>query len=367
MQHRKQNKPKVIVLMSGGVDSSVAALLLQEQGYDVTGVHLRFWNDERDATENRCCSLESFKHAQNVCDILGIPLFAWDIRDRFYTQVVQYFIDELGRARTPNPCVECNRRIKLGWALKKARALGFAAVATGHWVRISKHHLQETTVYRLHQARNLTKDQSYFLYTLNQEQLAHILFPLQHIATKDEIRAIAHQHNFPTFDKPDSQEICFLPHDDKSLFFNKFAPHLNNSGLIVDSNKTELGTHKGLAHYTEGQRRGLVVAAGKRLYVVAKKKETNTLVLGPAKQALSSTCTITHVTWINPEAITLPLACTCKIRYQGKHISCRVETKTQDACSITLHYAVSGIAPGQSLVLYQRSQVLGGGIISTGY
>ncbi len=369
--------------MSGGVDSSVAAALLVEQGYRVTGVHLKFWSPGQETQDehldsiaplqddkqtdrrpqrfqNVCCSLESEGDAKRVCDRLGIPFRVWDVQAEFYQEVVLQFLESYRRNETPNPCVICNEKIKLGWLVQKARTLGYAYVATGHWARFTGSPEQG---FHLHQAANSAKDQSYFLYRLSQEILQHVLFPLGRFMSKDEVRALAYRYGLPTDSKPESQEVCFVPDGDLHSFLAQQAPDVLQPGMITDAAGKELGRHDGLALFTEGQRRGIGVAGGKPLYVVRKQAENNQLVLGTLAETGSDALVAREVHWLQPVPV-FPFACTCRIRYKGTAYQAVVTPLHPDRMLVSFAAPVSGISPGQSAVFYLGDEVVGGGIIS---
>ncbi|HLF75054.1 MAG TPA: tRNA 2-thiouridine(34) synthase MnmA, partial [Anaerolineales bacterium] len=270
---------KVVVAMSGGVDSSVAAALLKEQGYDVFGMMLRLWSEPGKEDSNRCCTPDSMAQARRVAAILDIPFYVVDAKDVFHKTVVQYFLDGYARGETPNPCLVCNRQIRWTFLLEHALALGADCMATGHYVRIQK----EADRYRLLRAVDRSKDQSYVLHVLDQEKLKRALFPVGDY-TKPEIRQIAEKHELPTASRKDSQDLCFLAGEDYRNFLKRNAAGMLVPGEIVTRDGRSVGRHNGLANYTIGQRKGLGVASPAPLYVITKDAARNTLIVGPADE-----------------------------------------------------------------------------------
>ncbi|OIP98750.1 tRNA 2-thiouridine(34) synthase MnmA [Candidatus Wirthbacteria bacterium CG2_30_54_11] len=350
---------KVLVAMSGGVDSSVAAALLVEAGFQVAGVHLKFWSSGvKEEEQNVCCSLASQGDARRVCDVLGIPFQVWDAEDMFYHEVVKSYLSELRYGRTPNPCVICNERIKLGWLIDRAAATGFDMVATGHWARI-----EHETDGRLHLFRsvNEAKDQSYFLYRVTKEHLARVLFPLGDFKTKDQVRDIARRYQLPTGEKSESQEICFIPDGDREAFIRRFAPDTLETGPVKDTAGKTLGEHQGLALYTEGQRKGIKIAAANRLYVTRKDVKRNTLILGDLEATGSLGLLAADVVWLEP--VSFPVKAEARIRFRGAGLLCTVTQEPDDRLKVSFDTAAQGVAPGQSVVFYQGDRILGGAII----
>lgn len=359
----KKNKPlKILVAMSGGVDSSVSAQLLKNQGYDVSGVFLNFWKDESDPEkkENKCCSLESLLDAKRVAAQIGIPFFTLDFAQEFKKAVVDYFLSEYEAGRTPNPCIVCNKQIKIGLLLKKAKVMGFDGVASGHYLkRVDKN--GESRIYR---AKDANKDQSYFLYTFSQKEIQRLYFPLGKY-TKPEVREIAAKHNLPTASKAESQDICFLS-GAHSLFLKR---HLKlTSGPIKHEESQEIiGQHQGLALYTIGQRKGIEIGGTGPYYVSKKDKKTNTLWVVNSwsdKLLQRKEFAVNKATWMSAQAPSLPLNCQVIIRYGHQALPCRVEAgKKKGELKVVLKEATRAVTAGQSAVFYQRNRVLGGGVI----
>src|SRR5512134_3406731 len=277
---------KVVVAMSGGVDSSVAAALLKEQGYDVVGMMLRLWSEPGKEDSNRCCTPDSMAQARRVAAKLDIPFYVIDAKNVFRETVVQYFLDGYARGETPNPCLICNRQIRWTFLLDHALALGADYMATGHYVRIR----QADNGYQLLRAVDKNKDQSYVLHVLNQEKLARALFPIGDYP-KTEIRAIAERHGLPTASRKDSQDLCFLAGEDYRNFLQRNAAGMLRSGEIVTREGRSIGEHNGLANYTIGQRKGLGVASSVPLYVLGKNSIDNTLIVGTQDELGSSELT----------------------------------------------------------------------------
>ena len=308
---------RVVVGMSGGVDSAVAAALLKEQGYDVIGVTLnlspKLDADEAVERDDACCTLSAVEDARRVADRLGIPHYTLNFRDVFARYVIDNFVSEYRRGRTPNPCVRCNDHIKFGTVLRKARALHADFVATGHYVR--KEYDPATGRWLLRKAVDTRKDQSYVLYVLTQEELTRTLFPLGEL-TKEQTSELARKFNFPVHAKPESQEICFIPDNNYGRFLQELAPDVVCPGPIVDVEGRVLGEHRGIAFYTIGQRRGLGLATGAPMYVVGLDAATNTVIVGPETELFADELVAEEANLISVAAIDEPLRVTAKIRYR---------------------------------------------------
>jgi len=352
-------KGRVVVAMSGGVDSSLAAALLKEAGYEVIGITMRLWAEESPDLPSRrrpCCLTEDVNDARRVCHILDVPYYVLNFERQFRTWVVDYFCREYSGGRTPNPCLACNQQIKFHFLLKKVLALGADYLATGHYARIDRSQGE----IRLLKAIDGAKDQSYALYTLGQRELQHLLLPLgEH--HKADARRMAAQRGLPVADKADSQEICFIPDGDYRPFL---AQHLTPApGEIVDTRGRVLGRHRGLAFHTVGQRRGLGLASGKRLYVVRMEPSANRLVVGEAQELLSDTLFAKKLNWVrgSPPPGSRPI--TAKIRYKSPEAAAVLHDTGADWVKVSFLQPQRAIAPGQAVVFYQGNAVLGGGII----
>jgi tRNA-uridine 2-sulfurtransferase len=339
-------KRKVAVALSGGVDSSAAALLLKEAAYEVLGIHMRLWESLR---------LDYQAHqAENICRILGIPYHQVDLQKEFESRVVDYFCQEYQQGRTPNPCVACNQRIKFGLLLDKALSLGADYLATGHYAKVEHSH----DGHRLLKAADTGRDQSYFLYTLTQEKLGHVLFPLGEYS-RDEAKQMAKQAGLPTATKS-SQDICFISQKNYGAFLSqRFA---TVPGDIVDTQGKKLGQHRGIAFYTIGQRHGLGLASGKPLYVIRIEPESNRIVLGHEKELYSQKLTAQKVNWISSKAPREPITAKAKIRYKSKEAEATLFPRG-DSMDVHFTQPQKAVTPGQAVVFYNLDEVLGGGII----
>ena len=357
----KNKKKKVLVAMSGGVDSSVAAQLLKNQGYEVAGVFLHFWKDESagEKSENRCCSLESLMDAKAVAAKIGIPLYTFNFSEKFKKSVVDNFLGEYGAGRTPNPCVVCNREIKVGLLLKHARALGYDFVATGHYLNINK----VGRSYQLFKAKDKNKDQSYFLYTFKPDELSHLLFPLGGY-NKPQVRKLAAKFALKVAGKAESQDICFLSGDHNN-FLKKYLKLIPGDIRILETGE-KIGEHLGLPLYTIGQRRGLVGGTGP--YYVAKfdyAKNILYVVKNWNEDILYKSGLIAKkVNWLSGLAPKKILKCEAIIRYGHKAVKCTVSAKNKTDFFVKFNQAQRAITPGQSVVFYDKKQVLGGGVIA---
>jgi len=339
-------KKRVAVAMSGGVDSSVAAALLKQAGYEVSGVHM---GRGADIMAKNLAALE------RTCQLLEIPLYKLDLEGEFKQLVVDYFCREYGRGRTPNPCVACNQYIKFDILLERALETGADYFATGHYTRA------EATPegYRLKKAVDITKDQSYFLYSLGQEQLRHLLLPLGEL-TKERVKAIAREMDLPTSGHHDSQDICFVPDNDYRAFIAENVPL--RAGEIVDINGKVLGKHGGLALYTVGQRQGLGLTSDEPLYVLKIDAESNKIVVGSREQALHNVLVARQLSWVSGQSPKEPMEITARIRYKALEAAAELYP-ADDGVEVRFIEPQSAVAPGQSVVFYQGDEVLGGGII----
>ena len=350
---------KVVVAMSGGVDSSVAAALLKEQGYDVIGMMMRLWSEPGKEDSNRCCTPDSMGQARRVAAKLDIPFYVVDAKDVFHNTVVQYFLDGYARGETPNPCLICNRQIRWTFLLDHALALGADFMATGHYVRIRK---DETGKSDLLRAVDQSKDQSYVLHVLTQDKLKHALFPVGDYP-KPEIRAIAEKYGLPTASRKDSQDLCFLAGEDYRNFLQRNAAEMLQPGKIVTQDGRALGDHNGLANYTIGQRKGLGVASPVPLYVLGKDAITNTLVVGTQEELGSYELTARDVNWVSGEAPVEPFRAEVKIRYTAKEAWAMVTPLDAGQARVQFDAPQRDITAGQAAVFFQGDLMLGGGII----
>ena len=349
---------KVVVAMSGGVDSSVAAALLKEQGYEVIGMMLRLWSEPGKEDTNRCCTPDSMAQARRVAAKLDIPFYVIDAKDVFRETVVEYFLEGYARGETPNPCLICNRKIRWMFLLDHALALGADYMATGHYVRIRRVEGRN----ELLRAVGRTKDQSYVLHVLNQEQLQHALFPVGDY-TKTEIRQIAEKHGLSTASRKDSQDLCFLAGDDYRNFLQRNAAEMLKPGEIITRAGTSVGVHNGLANYTIGQRKGLGVASPVPLYVITKDAVRNTLIVGEAHELGSGELTARDVNWLNGQAPREPIRAEVKIRYTAKEAEAWVKPVGEKQAQVRFDALQRDITAGQAAVFYQGELMLGGGII----
>ena len=359
---------RIVVGMSGGVDSSVAAAMLVEEGYDVVGVTLRVWPWRLPEGEKRfgsCCSPETVEDAREVARRLGIPYYLLNSEREFDQTVIESFAREYAAGRTPVPCVTCNQEVKFGSLLRRARAWDAVAVATGHYARITWD--EHSGRYQLWRGRDLRKDQSDFLWPLTQAQLAAARFPVGAL-TKDEVRARARALGLPTADKPESQEICFIPDDDYRRFLRSRIPQSFRSGPIVDGRGVVLGEHHGLPNYTVGQRRGLGLSSGRALYVTGLDSERNALVVGSADEVEVECFWAERVNLIARPTLEEPLSVTVKIRHTHTPAPATIRLAERDSAGenlveVRFEAAQRGVAPGQSAVFYQGDLVVGGGVI----
>ncbi len=349
---------KVVVAMSGGVDSSVAAALLKEQGYEVIGMMMRLWSEPGKEDSNRCCTPDSMAQARRVAGVLDIPFYAVDAKQVFRETVVQFFLDGYARGETPNPCLLCNRQIRWSFLLERALALGADYMATGHYVRLR----EENGKRKLLRAVDSSKDQSYVLHVLNQERLQRAMFPVGEYP-KTEIRELARKFNLPTASRKDSQDLCFLAGEDYRAFLRRNAAEILKPGDILTRDGKVVGRHDGLANYTIGQRKGLGVASPVPLYVISKNAAANTLLVGTREELGFSELTARDVNWISGEAPREPFWAQVKVRYTAKEAETLVTPLAGNRLHVKFSHPARDVAAGQAAVIYLGEEVLGGGII----
>src|SRR5262245_21338652 len=353
--------------MSGGVDSSATAALLLEQGFDVVGITLKLWpQDCVSRAEDKCCGPQAVMDARAVCHRLGIPYYLVDEAGEFQTKVIQYFADEYKAGRTPNPCVMCNQNLKFGRLLERADQLGAIYIATGHFAQLETS-VDPATRGRtlLKRGRDLRKDQSYFLFSLRQNQLARALFPLGE-KTKSDTREVARHCNLKTADKAESMEICFVPDNDYGKFLQQAKLVQKHRGDIVNLQGQVLGQHDGIEFYTIGQRKGLGISSPKALYVVELDSDANRVVVGDESALERDNFTVDRCNWIPFDEPPETLVVTAKIRYNHPGTTATVTPLQNGRAKVKLHASQRAITPGQAAVFYQDDVVLGGGWILTG-
>jgi tRNA-uridine 2-sulfurtransferase len=352
---------RVIVGMSGGVDSSVTAALLKQAGHDVVGVTLNVWPDLPNMPEiqreDACCALGAVEDARRVADTLDIPYYVLNFREVFEDRVIKDFVQTYASGRTPNPCIRCNQFIKFDALLVKARQLGAQYVATGHYARI-----EHGRPHRLRKAADPQKDQSYVLYVMSQDRLGAAMMPLGDF-TKASTRKVAADLGLSVASKPESQDICFVPFKRYTEFIEVYAPEVLQPGPIVDQDGKVLGEHRGIALHTVGQRRGLGVAAGQPLFVTSLEPSTNTVVVGGPEALLKTTCRLEDVNWIDGEPPVEPIKAMGKARYRSSEVPCSVG-RDGDGLVVEFDQPQKALTPGQALVLYDGEYVLGGGTIA---
>jgi tRNA-specific 2-thiouridylase len=354
----------VVVGLSGGVDSSAAAALLLQQGYELVGITLKLWPQDCVArAEDKCCGPQAVADARAVCHKLGIPFYLVDEAEDFQREVIAYFASEYKAGRTPNPCVMCNEKLKFGTLIRRARQLGAEYVATGHYARVERDAGTGRTLLR--RGRDPRKDQSYFLFSLRQDQLARSLFPLGDL-TKDHTREVARERKLKTAEKEESMEICFVPDDDYGRFLRQARLVEKHQGEIVDTRGRVLGHHDGIEFFTIGQRKGIGVASSKPLYVLELDPVANRVVVGDDAALVCDRFQIERCNWVAFDEPAGPFEALAKIRYNHPGTLATVTPLPGGAAQVTLHTPQRAITPGQACVLYQDDLVLGGGWIGRG-
>lgn len=352
----------VVVGMSGGVDSSVAACLLKKQGYDVIGVTMQIWQERDIGTaenEGGCCGLSAVDDARRVANQLDIPYYVMNFREEFQKNVIDYFVREYRAGRTPNPCIACNRYVKWESLLKKSIAIGADYIATGHYAKISR---LENGRYTLRRSDSIRKDQTYALYNLTQEQLSRTLFPVGEYE-KAKIRELAEEAGLKVAHKPDSQEICFVPDNNYARFIEEETGEKEPPGNFVTLDGKILGQHRGIGHYTIGQRKGLGIAFGEPVFVVAIRPETNEVVLGKNSDVFTSHLTADTVNCMAVEHFEKGQEVIAKIRYNHEGARAVISDVGRDRIDLAFQEPVRAVTPGQAVVLYDDRNVLGGGTI----
>ena len=356
MSEELENK-KVLLGMSGGVDSSVAAILLKDKGYELIGTTMELFPN------SSCCNTETYIEAKKICSSLGFEHFIYTLTDEFKKYVVDDFIENYKNCQTPNPCIECNRYLKFGIMFEKAKELGCKYIATGHYAKTE--YSDKYGRYVLKKSNNLKKDQTYVLYTIPKEIIGNMLFPLGEFSDKEEVRKIAREYNFSVASRPDSEDICFIPDGDYKNFLEKKAKFKPKEGNIVNKNGEVVGKHTGLYKYTIGQRKGLGISYKEPLFVLGYNVLKNELIVGTEDELYSKEFLVKRINLLLFDKIEKPLECEVKTRYSSQTAKCTIEQIDEDTIKVTMQDKAKAVTPGQSAVFYLEDIVIGGGKIVT--
>ena len=349
-----ENK-KVLLGMSGGVDSSVSALLLKQQGYEPIGITLELF------AGSSCCNINTYIDAKNVCNSIGMPHFTDDCKPQFAKYVIKDFINCYANCKTPNPCIECNKYMKFGYMWEKAKELGCEYIATGHYAKTE--YSEEYRRWVLKKSNAGKKDQSYVLWNIPKDLISHVVFPLANFESKDEIREIARENNLKVANKPDSEDICFVPDGDYAKFLETNSTLKPKEGNIVTKDGTILGKHNGLYHYTIGQRKGLGISYKEPLFVIGFNKPKNELIVGTKADIYKTEMLVNDINLLLVDEIKEPMKVSVKTRYSSKEENATIEMQDKNTIKVTFEEPVARITPGQSAVFYIGDIVLGGGKI----